>query len=270
MNAPLRMAGESPDSTDRPPVVMVHGAFCGGWAFDLFRQPFEAAGHVCLTPDLRGHGAGAARSATAGVSMSDYAGDIAGLIRAQTQAPILIGHSMGGLVAQMAAMRAPVRALILLAPSPPWGISGGSLEEAASAMSLYALGPYWLQAIDPDYAAAKLYSLDRMDRDARKATFARMVPESGRGLWETLNWWLDPFMTTQVGKIAAPALALAGGRDLIHPTFTVKQTADRIGAQTREFPEMSHWLMAEPGWEAVAGACLDWLATLEPARQSAN
>jgi len=202
--------------------------------------------------------------------MSDYARDIANLVKAQAEPPILIGHSMGGLVTQMAATRAPVRALILLAPSPPWGIAGGSLEEAASAMSLYALGPFWLQAIDPDYASAKLYSLDRMDRPDRKAVFARMVPESGRAMWETLNWWLDPFMTTQVGKIDAPALALSGGRDLIHPSFTVKQTAERIGAQTREFPEMSHWLLAEPGWEAVAGACIDWLAALEPAREVAS
>ena len=267
MNAPLRMGDEPAEPMDAPAVIMTHGAFCGGWAFEQFRQPFEKAGYACLTPDLRGHGAGEARGATAGLSMADYARDIAALIKAQAQPPILIGHSMGGLVAQMAAARAPVRALILLAPSPPWGIAGGSLEEAVSAVSLYALGPFWLQAIDPDYTSARNYSLDRMDRAAREAVFARMTTESGRALWETLNWWLDPLMTTQVGRIDAPALALSGGRDLIHPTFTVRQTAERIGAQIREFPEMSHWLLAEPGWEAVAGACLDWLAALKPARQ---
>jgi pimeloyl-ACP methyl ester carboxylesterase len=242
---------------------MVHGAFCGGWAFDPFRGPFEAAGFDCLTPDLRGHGEGERRGSVAGVSMSDYAADVAALVRAQDAPPILIGHSMGGLVAQMAANRAPVRALILLAPSPPWGIAGGSLEEAGSALSLYALGAFWLQAIEPDYAAARLYSLDRLDKVERKAIFARMVPESGRAMWETLNWWLDPFMTTNVNRIDAPALAVSGGRDLIHPTFTVKQTAERIGAATLGFPEMSHWLLAEPGWAAVAQACLEWLATLD-------
>src|SRR5206468_4083954 len=147
-------------------------------------------------PDLKGHGAGSARGASAGVSMSDYAKQIADLCNGLDEAPILIGHSMGGLVAQMAAQKANLSGLILLAPSPPWGVTGSSMEEAISAMSLYALGPYWLQAIDPDYALAKLYSLDRMERADRKAVFARMVPESGRALWETLNWWLDPFMTT--------------------------------------------------------------------------
>jgi pimeloyl-ACP methyl ester carboxylesterase len=267
MNAPLKMPQ---DPLDKPAVIMIHGAFCGGWAFDRFRQPFEAAGFECLAPDLRGHGVGAGRSGTAGVSMADYAADVADLVRAQVRPPILIGHSLGGLVAQMAALLAPVRGLILLAPSPPWGIAGGSLEEAVSAVSLYALGPFWLQAIDPDYASANLYSLNRMAPPAREAVFARMTSESGRALWETLNWWLDPFMTTQVGPIGAPALALSGGRDLVHPTFTVRQTAERLRAQTREFPEMSHWLLAEPGWEAVADACLNWLATLEPALREAR
>src|SRR6478609_7418822 len=95
------------------PVIMVHGAFCGGWTFDAFRRPFEAAGR----------------------SMVDYAKQIAPLCEACEEPPILIGDSMGGLVAQMAAARAPVSRLILLAPSPPWGVAGATLEEAASAVS---------------------------------------------------------------------------------------------------------------------------------------
>jgi pimeloyl-ACP methyl ester carboxylesterase len=244
------------------PVVMAHGAFCGGWVFERFRQPFEAAGHEVHTPDLKGHAAGSARGAAAGVSMSDYAKQIADLCNGLSEAPILIGHSMGGLVAQMAAQKANLSGLILLAPSPPWGVTGSSMEEAISAMSLYALGPYWLQAIDPDYALAKLYSLDRMTKDDRKAVFARMVPESGRALWETLNWWLDPFMTTSVSpsRVKAPALVLAGGRDLIHPPATVRQTAARLSAEFQVMREMSHWLPGEPGWDEAASACLTWLA----------
>jgi len=245
-----------------PNIIMIHGAFCGGWAFDTFRAPFEAAGHVCLTPDLRGHAPGAPRSAVAGVSMADYAADVAALIRAQAAPPVLIGHSLGGLVAQLAAAHAEVQALILLAPSAPWGIAGGSMEEAVSAVSLYALGPFWTQAIEPDYGSARGYSLDRLDGPSLKAVFAQMSAESGRALWETLNWWLDPFMTTSVAKdrIRAPVLALAGERDLIHPPSTVRQTAERLGGTVRVLDGMSHWLLAEPGWEGAAGACLEWLA----------
>jgi len=241
------------------PVIMVHGAFCAGWVFERFREPFEAAGHEVLTPDLPGHEPG---GSPANRSMSDYADHVARLCRQSSEPPILIGHSMGGLVAHLAAARAPVSGLILLAPSPPWGVPGVSMEEAISAVSLYALGPFWLQAIDPDYALAKRYSLDRMDKADRKAAFARMTAESGLALWQTLNWWLDPFMTTSApsGRVTAPALVLAGGRDVIHPPATVRQTADRLTARFEVLRDMSHWLPGEPGWDEVAALCLDWIS----------
>ncbi len=242
-------------------VIFAHGAFCGGWAFERFRAPFEAKGLRCVTPDLRGHETGAGHGATVGVSMADYAADLAGLIAREPEPPVLVGHSLGGLAAQMAAARAPVSALVLLAPSSPWGIAGGTLEEAISAVSLYGLGAFWTQAIDPDFGAAQAYSLDRMGEAERRGVFARMVPESGRALWETLNWWLDPLMTTSVAASAvkAPVLALAGERDRVHPPATVAQIAERYGGTTLVMDGMSHWLVGEPGWEAVAEAVLGWL-----------
>jgi pimeloyl-ACP methyl ester carboxylesterase len=247
------------------PIVMTHGAFCGGWVWDRFRTPFEAAGHAVTTPDLPGHGPAERPGAAVGLSMRDYARAIAEVCERQAAPPILIGHSLGGLVAQLAAARTRVAALILLAPSAPWGVSGATLEEAISAVSLYALGPYWTLAIDPDYPAARRYTFDRLPRPERRAAFVRMVPESGRALWETLNWWLDPFASTLVpaNGVNAPVLAIAGGKDAVHPTGTVRETARRIAGEVRVFPDMSHWLPAEPGWESVAEACLDWLAGLK-------
>ncbi|MCE3290260.1 MAG: alpha/beta hydrolase [Caulobacter sp.] len=199
---------------------MVHGAFCGGWIWEDFRKPFEAAGHPVLTPDLPGHAPG---GDPAGQSMSDYAAHIVALCAS-------------------------------------WGVYGSTMEEGASAVSLYALGPFWLQSVAPDRGLAGSYSLDRLDRAGREAAFARMVPESGRALWETLNWWLDPFMTTQVSsKPGLPVLALVGGKDVIHPPVTVRQTAQRLAGEAVVFEDMSHWLPGEPGWERVAARCLAWL-----------
>lgn len=241
------------------PVIMVHGAFCGGWTFDDFRRPFEGAGLTVLTPDLPGHAPG---QSVAGSSMTDYAKAVVELCRTCETPPVLVGHSMGGLVAQMAAARTPVAGLVLLAPSPGWGIGGSSMEEAVSAMSLYALGPFWLQAVAPDHHLAATFSLDRFEPGTRRAVTGRMVPESGRALWEVLNWWLDPFMTTLVtpSAIDAPALVLAGEKDVIHPPATVRQVAQRLGAGFQVMPGMSHWLPGEPGWLDVAAAGLRWMA----------
>ena len=46
-------------------VIMVHGAFCGGWTFERLRMPFEA-GFKVLTPDLPGHADGQSGSAVTG------------------------------------------------------------------------------------------------------------------------------------------------------------------------------------------------------------
>jgi pimeloyl-ACP methyl ester carboxylesterase len=245
------------------PILMVHGAFCGGWVFDRFAEPLKAAGHEVVALDLPGHGAGAAQGA-AGYSMSDYAKAVAAQAAALGEAPILIGHSLGGLVALMAATKTRTAGVILLAPSAPWGVSGSTMEEAASAVSLYAYGPYWAQAIEPDYMTFHHFTGDRLTQAARKSVFARMRPESGRALFETLNWWLDPFMTTMVdgAAIGAPILAIAGERDAVHPPATVRETARRVGAAFHVMPKMSHWLPGEPGADGVAQLCLDWMSNI--------
>jgi pimeloyl-ACP methyl ester carboxylesterase len=242
-------------------IVMVHGAFCGGWVFERFRAPFEAAGLEAVAPDLRGHGAGEPSDAVIGVSMTDYAADVARLCADLPEPPVLLGHSMGGLVAQLAARKAKLRALVLLAPSPPWGVAGSSLEEAATAFGVQMMGPFSSGALQPDRSLMRAYSLDRVPKAEREAAVARLRPESTQAVRETLNWWLDPFMTTSVGPgvIDAPSLVICGERDVVHSPGAARATADRLGATFKIMPGMSHWLVGEPGWEGVADTALRWL-----------
>ena len=242
-----------------PTVVMTHGAFCGGWVFEAFRAPFEAQGWTVLAPDLPGHsGAGG----VAGLSMTDYAKAIEAICADLPERPVLLGHSRGGQVSQMAARRVQPRALVLLAPSAPWGVSGSSIEEAITAFGVSMADPFWSSSVNADRTLMRLHGLDRVPTEARTAILDRLTPESGRAVREVLNWWLDPFMTTSVGTgpLPCPSLAIAGERDVVHPSATVRQTAQRIGASFRVMPGMSHWLIGEAGWEAVAETTLAWLA----------
>lgn len=247
-------------------VVMAHGAFCGGWAFERFRAPFEARGWRVETPDLPGHAEGAPASAVAHKSMSDYARALTGFCAGLPERPILIGHSMGGLVCQMAAARVRPQAMVLIAPSPPWGVATSSLEEAITAAAVGLIDPFASGIVPPDRSVMRTHSLDRMDREGRNAVLARLRPESSRAVRETLNWWLDPFMTTSVGAGAStPTLFIAGERDVVHPPVTVKAAAGRIGAAFRQMPGMSHWMIGEPGWEAVADHAIGWIDGAERA-----
>ena len=96
-------------------IVMVHGAFCGGWTFERFRGPFEAAGFDVIAPDLRGHAAGRASEVT-GVSMSDYAADIAEICAALREC--VVTSSFSGAFFSAGAATVGVRAAMAMANAP--------------------------------------------------------------------------------------------------------------------------------------------------------
>ena len=246
------------------PIVMVHGAFCGGWVFEDFEKPFVEAGYVVHRPDLPGHALHEPPQAVANLSMSHYARHVAAFCARLPEPPILIGHSLGGLVVQLVAARMPVRAVALLAPSAPWGVGVASLEEAITAFGMQMTTPFWSGAIAPSRSLMMHNGLNRVRKPARDAAVARLRHESGRALAQTLNWWMDPFMTTSVGPgpLKAPALALVGERDRIHAPASVRLTARRIGAAFKVVPEMNHWLPAEADAHHLADIILDWLGVV--------
>ncbi len=237
------------------PLVCIPGAFCGGWAFDALRPGWEAAGHEVTTLTLPGHGAG---ETAAGRSLTDYA-RAAG--QACPEGAVLVGHSLGGLVAQLAAVRARPAGLALLAPSPAWGQPVTSPVELASAFALPLWrGAYWLEAIAPDWGVVREYTLDRLPPAEAHALHARMTPESGRALFEMLNWWLDPTTASLVpASLTVPALVLAGEHDRVHPPAATAQTAARLHAEHRVLPGLSHWMLGGPH-AAAAGAAVSAFA----------
>ncbi len=254
------------------PVVFVHGAFCGGWAFDAFREPFEAAGFETHAPNLPHHERGADLEQLAQTGLKDYAEALVRYAHTLRAPPVLVGHSLGGLVVQLAAMHMNPAGLILLAPSAPWGVLPTTLDEHGNNFGLTLLGDYSRRPIPPDYRVARGTTLDRLTRDGARRTFARFVPESGRVIRETVQWWLDHSMASQapVYRIAAPVLALAGGKDRVNPSSTVRRIAARYPqgqAHFHEFPEMSHWLVGEPEALDVAAFALDWMRAREIAPQ---
>lgn len=164
----------------------------------------------------------------------------------------------------MTAMHAPIAGLVLLAPSAPWGVPPTTLDEHSHQFGLSLLGDYWRRPVPPDYRVARTTTLDRLAREDARRTFARFVPESGRAIREAVQWWIDHSMASQapVYRISAPVLGLAGGRDRVNPSSTVRRVIARFPgdqAHFHEFPEMSHWLVGEPEAADVSKLILQWL-----------
>lgn len=249
----------------KPPLILLHGAFCGAWCFDGFRKPFEEAGYVLNVPNLPGHAPGDPPSRVKNKGLADYARAVCEVIDAAPAPPVILGHSMGGLVAQLAAARRKVAGLILLAPSPAWGQPVTAPVELAAGMILPATrGAYWLETVEPEWTTVRGYTLNHLSEAESRRLYGRMKPESGRALFEILSWWLDPTLGSFVAPIAMsqPSLVISGGHDQVHSTATVQVTAQRLAARLKVLPDLSHWMMDEPGSPALTDLCLEWLERL--------
>ncbi len=251
------------------PVVMIHGAFCASWAFDNYAKLFEAHGAKVYTPTLRHHNlpAGVRSPRELGTTSTlDYAADIEALVRSLKVPPVLIGHSMGGLVAQMVAQRVNVRALALIAPSAPWGTLPTSPWEIMSAQGLYLAGQFWNKPLRPEAWIAETHALDMMPAKEREALFARFVPESGLATFEILHWGMDIRRATSVDarKVSCPVLCVAGAYDRVNPPKTVASIAKRYrdNGEYFEVDNASHWLIGEPGWERTAKFVREWIGNV--------
>ena len=158
-----------------------------------------------------------------------------------TAPAILVGHSMGGLLAQMLAARCDVHALVLLAPSAPWGVPPSTLLEIASAQAMLLNVGFWNSVLKPDQHVAGLHSLDRLPPAERDALFARFMPESGRATFEIMHWGMDMGRASEVDarKVECPILVIAGGEDRINTPGTVERIAAlyrETRRATRNFP----------------------------------
>jgi pimeloyl-ACP methyl ester carboxylesterase len=254
-------------SKTKPPVVMIHGAFCGPWSLDGFKGAFEKAGYRVTVPGLRFHDGAAPPEALATTGLADYRADLEDEIAALDEPAILIGYSMGGLLAQLLAARRQVRALVLLAPSAPWGVPPSTLFEIGTAQALLLHTGFWNRILEPNRDAALAASLNLLPREARDAVFSRMVPESGRATFEILHWGMDMNRASEVdcAKVTCPLLFLSGAEDRINPPGTVARAAALYKERARHetFPGMGHWLIGEPGWEKVAARAVEWAAGLK-------
>ena len=117
-------------ATSRPPLVFLHGSYHAAWAWENFMGRFAARGFRCYAPSFRGHGASAPPRVPGDAlegSLEGHATDVLDLLEGLGEAPpVLVGHSFGGLIAQLVATWGDDRpqARGAAGPAPPPG-SGG-------------------------------------------------------------------------------------------------------------------------------------------------
>ena len=261
----LEILTRTPAGTPRPtPLLFIHGAYTGAWCWDEYFLPwFAQRGYEAHAVSLRGHGASPAPGIPDFAGLDDYVADVI-LAASSLRAPsVLIGHSMGAMIAQRAARRCGARAMALLAPVPPHGLSTSLFALATRDPPLF-LALNALQLTNGTNAETLkrvrdyLFSQSLSEAEAYRH-LTRTQRESSRALAE-LAWpqhlWIRP-------SLGLPTLVLGAERDAFLTPQMVQEAALFHGVQPRMLPEMAHMMMLEAGWQAVASAIEEWLETLE-------
>jgi len=248
-------------------IFMIHGMWCAPWIWDNYRTFFEAQGYRCITPTLRFHDIDphAVPDPRLGTtSLLDYARDLEGEILQLGAQPIVMGHSMGGLLAQILGSRGLGKALVLLNPAPPYGnrlfLNPSVLRGLWSALTTWG---FWKKPGRQTFAEAVYLLLHLLPAHQQRDTYDRFVYESGRAACELAFWFADPQAAAKVAasKVACPVLIVAGTEDRVVPPSITRWTADkyRAVATYKEFAHHAHWVVAEPGWQDVAAYVAGWL-----------
>ena len=129
----LELLRASVENAQTVPLVFVHGAWHGAWCWEPFLDFFGQRGYRGYAPSLRGHGASPNNKSLRLTRIDDYVDDLnrtIARVRAETGLnPVLIGHSMGGLVVQKYLESDPdIPKAFLLAPVPVHGVWQATLR----------------------------------------------------------------------------------------------------------------------------------------------
>lgn len=217
-----------PDAPSRqPPVVLVHGAANSAVVWTHWQPMLGERGVASYALDLRGHGA-ADHVDLSRASMRDYADDVRSLIAQLAAPPVVIGWSMGGLVAMMVAADGGVAGCVGLAPSRP-----SDVTDESKPLRQGTFGPegYGIASGDPENQPA-MPDLDREERLialsslGRESRYAR--DERARGV--------------AIASLPCPLLIATGTDDVLWPRGRydrVHLPADHISADGA-----THWGLA--------------------------
>jgi non-heme chloroperoxidase len=255
------------------PVIFIHGLWLLPSSWDRWAAVFEEAGYVALTPDWPDDPASieAARAepeALAKKSLKQVADHTAEVIKALDKKPVLIGHSTGGLLAEMLAGRGLAAATVAIDP----GVFRGVLPLPFKVLK--GVGPF---LIDPrTRGRAITLTFDQFEygwanaldeQEGRELYDTFHVAGSGLSLAQMGNANLNPWTEAKVdtkNPDRGPLLIIDGEKDNTVPwaiaNAAYKQQQHNPGVtEIVKVPNRGHSLTIDHGWREVAQISLDFV-----------
>ena len=246
-------------------IIFVHGAWHGAWCYqEHFMSYFSKKGFDCYAIDLRGHGQSKGRKKLRFSSLNNYLKDVRVVvnhlaINNKEKKPIIVGHSMGGLIVQKYAKKYPdtVDKVVLLAPASRKGVLLVTIRviihhpltflKMNLFMSLYPLLK--------DFKRFKKFLFsDTLPDDKLRAYHQKIQDESFRAYLDMM------ILGVSKKKIQNKTLILSGEKDTIFRKHDFNGIIKNFNAEIIMIPNMAHAIMLEKNWEQAADKILSWIA----------
>jgi pimeloyl-ACP methyl ester carboxylesterase len=260
---------ESANASGKPPVVFIHGLWLLPSSWDRWAKFFEQAGFAPLTPgwpddpetvaEAKAHPEVFARK-----SIGQVADHFEAIIRALDQPPVVIGHSFGGLLAEILAGRGLAAATVAISPPPFQGVLPLPISSLRSAWPVLGNPANRDRAIPLTYEQFRYAFANAVSEEEAKElheTFS--VPGAGTPLFQAavanLNPWTEDKIQNNPSR--GPLLIVTGEKDHTVPpviaraSFAIEKRNAGV-TELVEIPGRGHALTIDHGWRDVAETAL--------------
>jgi pimeloyl-ACP methyl ester carboxylesterase len=264
---------ERANATNATPIVFIHGLWLLPSSWDNWAELFEAAGYVAVTPDWPDDPesvevARAEPEALAGKTLKQVADHTTQVVEALDKKPVLIGHSTGGLLAEMLAGRGLSAVTVAIDP----GVFRGVLPLPLSVLK--GVGPFLVnprtrgRAITLTFDQFRYGWANALDEQEAMELYDKFhVAASGISLVQMGNANLNPWTEAKVdtkNPDRGPLLIIDGGADHTVP-WAIADAAYKLQVRNPgvteivKIPNRGHSLTIDHGWREVAETALNFV-----------
>jgi non-heme chloroperoxidase len=258
------------NTTGLRPVVFVHGLWLLPSSWDRWAVVFEEAGFTALTPGWPDdpetvEEANAHPDVMAHKTVGQVADHFQQVARALTTKPVIIGHSFGGLLAQILAGRGLASATVAIDPAPFRGVLPLPLSALKSAWPVLGNPANRSRAVPLTFDQFRFGFANAVtEHEAHELYKTFAVPASGAPLFQAaaanLNPWTEAAVDTE-SPDRGPLLIISGEKDhtvpwaIANASFKLQQRNPSV-TEITEIPNRGHALTIDSGWREVADTAL--------------
>ncbi|MFH1049807.1 MAG: alpha/beta fold hydrolase [bacterium] len=245
-------------------IFMIHGMWGGGWIWENLKDYFSDKGYNCINPSLPYHEAkssGEPPASLGKIGLYNYLEFLKNEIAKLDNVPIVFGHSMGGLLAQILTSQGYAKSTVLFNPVPPGGISSFSFQ-ALRCMKLVFLKSLFLKPHLITFTGMKYSAFNMIEEKKHLELYNKLVYDSGRAFLELAIPEISKKKIAFVDEknVKSPILVIGSKHDRTMPVSIARKIAKKYPtAGYKEFPDNAHWIIIEDNWKDVAEFVEKWI-----------